>query len=297
MKSGNDGVVVRHREFVQDVPGSVAFAATSLPINAGRDTLFAWLPDIAIRYEKYQFLDLKFKYEPRCSTATAGSVILAVDYDALDSAPTSKQDVYSYNHCSQGAAWDENCMSVEPAILKGRGALYTRVGAAPAVSDLKTYDLGNLFVCTSGFASTDVCGELFVEYVVRLSIPQTGDNTQSISFTGATGMSGNNLVGTATWGAGILDISRTTASTLTLNQKWYGNINIVLTGTGLTAGGFVSSGTAACTLVAGSEIANAAATSMGLTVVCNGLRDQTIILAVTATTVTASSWRFSPLQQ
>lgn len=289
--------MVRHREFIQDVAGSVAFASVSLPINAGRDTLFTWLSELAARYEEYHFTALRMIYEPRCSTATAGSVILAVDFDALDPAPANKQDVYSYHRCSQSSAWDENCYLVDPAILRSRGPLKTRVGAIPANADLKTYDLGNLFLCTSGFVGTDVVGELFVEYDVVLSIPQLADNTQSGYSTATAGLSGVALFGTGVVFNGNLDRTYTSASTVTLNQNWEGVVSCQVNGTGLAAGGFVSSGTVACALV--NEMYSAAGTSGVMTFrvpAASGLRGRTIVLAITATTVTATTMYWSAYQ-
>jgi hypothetical protein len=179
MKTNGDSVNIHHREFIQDVTGQIAFNALSFPVNPGRDTLFTWLPQLATRYERYQFRNLRFIYEPRCSTATSGSVILAMDYDPLDTAPATKQDVYSYHHSAQSSPWDESCLTVDSSILRNRGTLFSRAGAIPAGSDLKTYDLGNLWLCVSGFTGAVVCGELFVEYDVILMVPQITSNVQS----------------------------------------------------------------------------------------------------------------------
>jgi hypothetical protein len=278
---------IKHREFVIDVAGSIAFTATPFPINAGRDTLFCWLSELAAQYEKYQFQNLRFIYEPRCPTSIAGSIILAVDFDALDAAPTTKQNVYSYHHCSQSSAWDENCYHVDSAILRSRGPLFTRTGAAPANSDLKTYDLGNLFLCTSGFAGTDVVGELFAEYEVLLLTPQTAVNTQGAYNTANLALAAGALFGSPVATGGLLDRTYSSASTVTLNQNWMGVVTCLITGTGLASGGFTTSGT--CVLVLVSESWNAAGTSG---VLCfrisgaQGIRGSTIIPGITATTVT-----------
>lgn len=295
LSQGTDSVSITHREYICDVPGSILFNALGFPVNAGRDTCFNWLSTIAMRYERYQFERLRFIYEPRCSTATAGSVILAVDYDPLDASPVTKQDVYAYSHSAQSSAWDECCFTVDPAVLRSRGTLYSRVGQNPAGSDLKTYDLGNLWLCRSGFAGTDVCGELFVEYSVRLTIPQVSKTTQSWYGAASAGLAAGSLFGTtiALGSSNSLDLTVTSASTVTLSQNWEGLITMVVTGTGLAAGGFASSGTTLVQML--SETYNAGSTSGTVILsVPSGLRGGTIILALTATTVTANTIRFSP---
>jgi hypothetical protein len=299
MATYRDSIVVKHREFIQDVTGQTNFTATSFPINPGRDTLFTWLPDLANRYERYQFDSLRFIYEPRCSTATAGTVILAVDYDALDSAPVSKQDVYAYHHSSQSSAWDESCMMVEPEILRSRGPLYTRPGAAPAGSDLKSYDLGNLWLCVSGFSGAVVCGELFVEYTVSLRIPQIQSNVQSGSINGTAGLAAGSLFGSAQTVAGLLDLTITSASTITFNQNFSGDLVIEVLGTGLVPSAYANTGT--CTATVGGDLlgslVNAAASAAAVYVKVKALRGQTFIPAITASTVSSDLFLFYPTVQ
>lgn len=291
MISNGGSVRITHREFVCDVTGQTAFTALSFPINPGRDTLFTWLPDIAARYERYQFEKICFHYEPRCSTATAGTVILAVDYDALDSAPSSKQNVYAYHHSAQSSAWDDCALSVEPQILTNRGPLFVRTGAAPSVSDLKTYDLGNLWLCVSGFSGAVACGELFVEYSVSLRIPQIQNNVQYGSLVSAGTISASAYFGTTSVPSGLLDIS-VSPTTITFNQAFSGQIDLYVTGTGLTAGGYANTGT--CTSAFLSDLVNAGSTSMQVAATLVALRGQTWIPAVTNTTVSATTTRFFP---
>lgn len=287
--------MVSHREFLSDVSGSILFDVVSFPINAGRDTCFPWLSQVASRYERYSFESLRFVYEPRCATSTAGSVILSLDYDALDTAPINKQDVYSYAQTAQSGAWDDCVLTCARATLKSRPNLYVRLGAAPTNADLKTYDLGNLLLCRSGFAGTDVCGELFVEYSVRLSLPQTTKPYQVWFGSASAGLAAGSLFGTtiALGASNTLDLTITSASTVTLLQNFQGVITMSLTGTVLATGGFASTGTCTATLI--SEMYNAGATAGTLLVnVPNGLRGQTIVLAVSATTVVSNAIRFLP---
>lgn len=298
----SDGKPVKMREFITDITGSVDFACSTLEINPGRDVIFPWLATIANRYEEYAFRNLRFLYEPRCSTQTAGTVMLAIDYDAKDITPSTKQIVLSYSGAVSSAAWKDAQCICDPRILALRGHLFTRAGAAPSSTDIKTYDLGNLLICTMGFAGATACGELYVEYEVDLRIPQTTESIQLGYFTNSAGMDATHLVGTIT-NAGVtgnipgnylLDYTATDTRTLTFNQNWKGEVVLTLVGTGFVAGGLVNTGTSTGGAVANGEVANNAQTLMCSRYNVTALRGQTLVLAVTATTVTSVTWELLP---
>lgn len=292
--SGNLGgrsITISHREYIQDVSGTVLFTALPFPVNPGRDICFPWLADLASRYERYQFSKLRFLYEPRCPTTMAGTVVLAFDYDALDAAPTTKQDVYSYHHCAQSAAWDDCALISDTAILRNRGILFNRLGAIPAGSDLKTYDLANVYMCTSGFAAPAVVGELFVEYTVTLSEPQTVSNVQSAVLSASDGLDSTHLFGTCTK-TGLLDIT-TTTDTITFNQDWSGLLNYYCHGTVLDTTGYASAGSTAI-ITLRSRVTEAGATKATFAASVKALRGQTVNLQITAATLASATVRLTP---
>lgn len=280
---------ITHREFVQDIQMTVGFAAGTLPINPARDVCFTWLADIASRYERYQFQKLHFCYEPRCSTITAGSVILAVDFDAQDAAPVTKQEAYSYSQTAQSSAWDECCLAIDPSILNNRGTLFCRPGAVPTGTDPKTYDLGNLLLCTSG-GIVGIVGELFVEYTLILSIPQLQSNVQSGSYINAVGVSTAVPFGTGPLAlTGLLDATLT-STFFTFLQNWKGILVLTATGTGLAT--CTITGTVVETVL--SSVVNAGLTSQTIVYTLDALRGQYFGPVVTATTWTSAQWRFTP---
>ena len=300
---GRDGTSVTMREFVMDVTGSVGFVCSTIEINAARDIIFPWLSQIAARYEEYSFKKLHFVYEPRCSTQTAGTVILAVDYDPKDLPPTSKQMALTYVGAVSSAAWKDCCLVVDPRILSLRGSLFSRLGAVPSGSDVKTYDLGNLQLCTTGFGSATSCGELYVEYEVALRVPQSQDNVQSGYFYSSSGLDATHLVGTLTDvgivanipGKYALDYTASASDTLTFNQNWNGEVCVTITGTGLVAvNPPTQTGTITGATVTNGVIANTGGTLMSLRYAISALRGQTLILAITATTVTQVIWELLP---
>jgi len=141
---------VTHREYLGDITGSVNFAiAKNVPINPGIPASFPWLAYIARQYESYYVRSMCFEYETQESTATAGTVMLAVDYDATDPAPASKMQLLSYKGAVRTPGWAPvklHCTMPE-MVVHGAGK-FVRPGALAAGDDLKMYDVGNLYLAT-----------------------------------------------------------------------------------------------------------------------------------------------------
>jgi len=168
----NGSIVVKHREYIADVAGSVSFASVSYSINPALIVSFPWLYATANQYESYHFRNLHYIYEPACSTSTAGTVMLAVDYDAIDAAPGTKSQVMTYHGAVRSSVWEEVRYVALHSNLDKYKTRYTRSAALVANQDIKTFDVGNLFVCTALCAGTSNIGELYVEYEVELQTPQ-----------------------------------------------------------------------------------------------------------------------------
>lgn len=173
LRNGDCRVV--HREYIAEVTSSLtasAFKSVQYTCNAGQATTFPWLSKIAQNFESYTFNKLRFDYETEASSSTGGTVVLALDYDAIDSAPSTKQQALAYRGSVRSAPWTP-CQHISLSEdLRKLPNYYVRPGPQPANSDLKTYDVGNLFVVTQGITATgSVLGELYVEYDVHLKTP------------------------------------------------------------------------------------------------------------------------------
>jgi hypothetical protein len=231
----NGDIHVHHREYVQDLAGSVAFASTSLPINPGQVLLFPWLSQIAQRYESYRFNSLRFCLETTSPTTATGSVILAVDFDAADDAPVSKIQAMSYRSSVRGAPWDALEQNLLPEDLHKLPMNYVRTTVSlPANLDIKTYDIGNLIMITQGQAGTSSVSELYVEYDVNLITPQIDASTNGFFISGSAGLTA--VVGFGTNAAidaqSTVPISINTAGdTLTFLSNFSGVITAIYTGT------------------------------------------------------------------
>jgi hypothetical protein len=123
-------------------------------------------------YESYVFHSLRFEYMPSVGTTVNGVVVLAVDYDALDPGPADKASLMQTHGAVRGSPWDYTVLQCDRPDLTKLPERYTRKAVWAGNGDLKTYDVGNLFVATHGQAGTTTIGELYVTYDVELRTPQ-----------------------------------------------------------------------------------------------------------------------------
>jgi hypothetical protein len=172
----NGDAVIVHREYIDEIIGGAgspsAFNGQIFDINPGQASTFPWLSKIAANYESYSFKKLKFDYETEAASSLGGSLVMAVDYDATDAPPLTKQQAMAYRGSVRSAPWaacQHSSMLQDLSKLKTN---FIRPGAQPAGTDLKTYDIGKLFVISQGVgASAATLGELYVEYEVWLLTP------------------------------------------------------------------------------------------------------------------------------
>jgi hypothetical protein len=169
--------IIEEDEYIAEVNGSVNFATTSYAINPGQSATFPWAYKIASLYERYFFERLEFYYRREVSeyatNGQTGKVMLSIDYDASDAAPTTKQQVEdTIPHIDGMPCMEQILLRADPKELLGLpSGRYVRPGAQPVNTDIKTYDAGNLYVSTYGCANTNVIGELRVRYRCRLCVP------------------------------------------------------------------------------------------------------------------------------
>lgn len=196
IRGSGSGVAISHREFVLDIASNgVAFQAYSFDVNPALSALFPWLNTIAMQYETYRFRRLQFEYQPQCSTATGGSVVMAMDYDAADAVPTTKAQIMSFAGAVRANAWSPVTLTCDQANLARFGTQrFTRGGAVPSGTDIKTYDQGKLTLALTG-VPTVTCGELYVSYDVEFFTPQLDPDvlikTRTARISGGSGLVGS----------------------------------------------------------------------------------------------------------
>jgi hypothetical protein len=193
-----DGTIrVCHREYFDDVVGSDAFECTPYSINPGLSSIFPWLSGIANNYESYKFHKLQFEFETAASTQEGGRVLLAIDFDASDSTPLNKQALMSYKGAQSSAPWQDMRLTADQVDMKTLSQTKYVRNTVVSGTDIKTYDVGNLFVATQGCADDHELGEIYVSYDVELITPQTNVEIVASKVSSSSGTTPTKPFGTA----------------------------------------------------------------------------------------------------
>jgi hypothetical protein len=114
-------------------------------------------------YDKYRIHSLIYRFKNLKGTDSDGNILMSFDYDTLDLPPSSAIEMTQATRWIDGSPW----RIFELRVPSDGRILFTRSGAA-AAADLKTYDMGRLFVAAEGCADTSDHGYLEVEYDIEL---------------------------------------------------------------------------------------------------------------------------------
>jgi len=152
----NGNVVVTNREYVGYLSGSSSFNLVSYPANPGISSLFPWLSNIANNYDRYRVKRLRFIFVSSVSTATAGRIALVWNYNAADLVPSTKLGALSIHPAEESNVWESFALDIPTT----GGVYYTRDGL-PVSIDLKTTDMGSLYVVTDLCSGSSTIGELY----------------------------------------------------------------------------------------------------------------------------------------
>jgi hypothetical protein len=181
------GIRVQHREYIQDIQGTTAWAVQNFPLNPGLNDTFPWLDAVAANFEQYRICGMCFVYKATCATAVAstntalGTVIMATQYNALAAPFTNKQQMENYQFAQSGVPFNDivHCLECAPR-QSSVSNLYVRTGSVPSGQDARLYDFGVFSLATVGMQAPSTIGELWVTYDIELLKPRivtgTGGN-------------------------------------------------------------------------------------------------------------------------
>lgn len=173
-RASGSGRIVTHREFVAPVsaPDGLYNILGSYVLNPSNPTLFPWLSTIALKYETYRFLSLRFVYVARTSATTTGSVILSPEYDPDDPPPADLQAALTSANSIESVPWTDAKVNLPSTRLHSdtpRKFNRRFLDTSPASSK---YDAGIMHFATEGINTTSTIGHIWVEYSVSLETPQ-----------------------------------------------------------------------------------------------------------------------------
>lgn len=175
-KAPSQDVRLAGRHFIGDIATQGllgAFEVASFKINPGNKKLFPWLHRIALQFESYIFHSLKLEFVPFNSTQSPGTVMLCVDFDSRDSAPTSKQQMLQNVDAVQGSVFRYLAYNARKSDLRKRQTNYVRAYSAGTETQARSAQ-DNIGTALVAFSRTDqdTGGELWISYDVELKTPQ-----------------------------------------------------------------------------------------------------------------------------
>ncbi len=177
-------LVLCKREFisslVEPANNAGAFIIRTLKVNPGNPLMFAWFSQIAANFEEWVPLGMIVMYVTLSSPINnsgglgLGSVAMAADYDAYDTAPTSKQYLLQTWKVKEDRPSNPIRLEIEcKPSMNTRKAFYIRTNDS-VPGDLREYDLCNVFIATEGIpnsSSQQILGDLYVTYRIKLRKP------------------------------------------------------------------------------------------------------------------------------
>jgi len=99
--------------------------------------------------------------------------MIVPDYDAENSPPSSEQIASSYEDVAEDSPWKDITCVLKPNAMDTVGPRhFVRTGAVPSGTDVKLYDVANVFFASVGGSSAAI-GKIYAEYDITFHTPAT----------------------------------------------------------------------------------------------------------------------------
>jgi len=175
------GMRIQHRELVvPTIAGATTFTVQNrLALNPGLAATFPWLAPQAQQWQEYTCHAMRAEYIPIAPTSTAGDVIISPDYDASDPTPTTEVQISDNYDTVEDSCWRDIEVNLTPSAMHPIGPRkYVRPCAV--AGDIKTFDVGVLFVAVNNETGTSAVGKLWVEYDFEFFVPQNSPSPATV---------------------------------------------------------------------------------------------------------------------
>lgn len=178
MHSTNDGLVVRHREYIGDLFSSTTFATNTIPLNPGLIDSYPWLSKIACCFQQYKILGAVVQFIPQTSDALStggslGNVTLAAQYRTDQPAYPSMTMALESEFAVSGVPSEPLVLAIEcDPRLSAYNSWYVRSAPQDTNEDVKTFDFVSLnILVSSNPVALTVLGQIWISYEIELMRP------------------------------------------------------------------------------------------------------------------------------
>jgi len=164
---------IQHRELVlTSVAGSTSFTVQkTLQLNPGLAATFPWLSVECQNWTQYTVHALTAEWVPILPTSSAGDVLISPNYNSSKPAPTTEQQAANNKDSVMDSVWQCILAPLDPAGMMGI-APRRFIRSANIAGDIKTFDVGNLFICTNNEAGSSAAGKLYLSYDIEFFEPE-----------------------------------------------------------------------------------------------------------------------------
>jgi len=191
MVNSSKGVIIRHKEYLFDVPASAPLITEVFPLNPGQAKTFPWLSRVAQNFEEWVPRGIAFEYRTTSGDSFSGispalgSIIMCTQYNALNGNFVTKAQMENY----EGAVSCKPSVNMLHAVECKKSqtvmdSLFIRSGEIQAGGDLRLYDLGKTQVAVVGgqpAVAGALLGELWITYEVELRKPKIPEDPMVLS--------------------------------------------------------------------------------------------------------------------
>jgi len=181
LSHSRDGSIrVSHREYLVDIISPSVFDVGIISVNPGLTASFPFLSRIALLYESYIVHSLTFHFVSSCSTATAGSLLLAFDPNSSDTRGTvtsvntslDKQSLLNFRHSRRSNVWDSFSLTLKSSDLETLSKRHFIRTSTVFQGEEPQYDVGDLiYSATNTSTAGSFLGEIHVSYDISLFDP------------------------------------------------------------------------------------------------------------------------------
>lgn len=178
--NGQRTTTFEHEELViSSIAGSTSFTVQStLSLNPGLTATFPWLGPQAVQWEEYAVTRLYARYVAIAATSTKGDVIISPDYDASSPAPTTETQAANNQGTVTTNVWREFVIELDPRAMMNMPRKFVR--STLVAGDIKTFDVGKLFIATNNCADTSAVGKLYLGYRIQCWVPQNSPSFATV---------------------------------------------------------------------------------------------------------------------
>jgi hypothetical protein len=176
------GMRIKHRELYDgQIPGTAAFSVhETINLQPGLVNVFSWLAPQAAQWEQYKVHSMSIEYIPIVGSNVAGDIILSPDYSSdYGRVPTTEQSAVNSLGAVTNNVWNHHTMKLDVEAMMGLGPRrFVRSNAI--AGDIKTFDVGQVFVCTNNCSTTNSIGKIFINYDIEFFVPIVGEQNEVV---------------------------------------------------------------------------------------------------------------------